>query len=124
MSVDERAAHSVCSPPHPNSGLPEFGILDGRSRVNPTSAGEGVGGGGRACEAPLVRHRTTPLPHKGGGSRPILLHECTTSACRTLPRLPDKQYPQADVSRCPRSMDGGNFGARCHTGCVCGGVPA
>src|SRR2546423_12856528 len=39
------AAHSVCSPPHPNSGLPEFGILSGRSQVNPTSAGEGLGVG-------------------------------------------------------------------------------
>src|SRR5258707_13694426 len=33
----------------PKSGKPDFGW-------------GGVGGGGRACEAPLVRHRTTPLP--------------------------------------------------------------
>jgi hypothetical protein len=29
------------APPHPNSGLPEFGTQTGRSRINPTSAGEG-----------------------------------------------------------------------------------
>jgi hypothetical protein len=28
--------------PHPNSGLPEFGIKTDRSRVNPTSVGERV----------------------------------------------------------------------------------
>src|SRR4029079_13677677 len=29
------------TPPHPNSGLPEFGTLSGRSRTMPTSAEEG-----------------------------------------------------------------------------------
>ncbi len=53
------AASSVGSPPHPNSGSPEFGILDGRSRINPTPAGEGLGVG---VARHLVPNRATPLP--------------------------------------------------------------
>src|SRR6266699_7222726 len=76
--IDDGAARSVGSPPHPNSGLPEFGILDGRSRVYPTSAGEGLGVGVVRLLRRWRDHYLTapppspPLPHKGGGSRPSL----------------------------------------------------
>ncbi|HYY38138.1 MAG TPA: CoA transferase, partial [Xanthobacteraceae bacterium] len=54
------AAHSICSPPHPSSGLPEFGHLKtDRNRVNPTSAGEGLGVG---VEGRILRHNHDPPP--------------------------------------------------------------
>src|SRR6266446_8987372 len=84
MSVDERATISVCSPPHPNSGLPEFGTLDGRSRVNPTSAGEGLGVGvvrfcaGGATEISL--HHPPPQPS------PTRLRACALPANLKVPK--------------------------------------
>jgi RNA pseudouridylate synthase len=68
------AGATAVSPPHPNSGLPEFGhLMGGRSRIYPTSAGEGSGVGvaGRTQLAPQLRPPSPALPHKGGGSRPI-----------------------------------------------------
>src|SRR3954466_2445540 len=42
--MDEGADPRHCALPlHPNSGLPEFGTLGGRSRKHPTSTGERVG---------------------------------------------------------------------------------
>src|SRR5262249_31601268 len=83
-----RSAHSVCSPPPPNPGLPGFGLnLMRRSHcglgVLPSPLWGGAGGGGRCYEATLVRHRTTPtrlaslatLPTRGrvGPSSPLAL---------------------------------------------------
>jgi hypothetical protein len=53
------SANSVRSPPHPNSGSPEFGTLSGRSRIYPTSAGEGLGVG------VVVRGNAGASPHHG-----------------------------------------------------------
>jgi tRNA pseudouridine32 synthase/23S rRNA pseudouridine746 synthase len=50
------------SPPPPNSGLPEFGdFMSGRSRIYPTSAGEGSGVG-VAVGGHISRHNYDPPP--------------------------------------------------------------
>jgi len=55
----EVAANSVCSLPHANPGLPGFApVSSGRSRVNPTSTGGGLGRG----VAANVVFVATPLP--------------------------------------------------------------
>jgi len=80
--------------PHPNSGLARVrAFLDGRSRVNPTSAGEGLGVGGRACEAPAgASIAPPPSPTRGEGADRVLLHECTHLRFAVLfPRLRDRQ---------------------------------
>jgi tRNA pseudouridine32 synthase/23S rRNA pseudouridine746 synthase len=57
-SYPARAADA--SPPHPNSGLPEFGnFMGGRSRIYPTSAGKGWGW--QLMDTSLAT-TTTPLP--------------------------------------------------------------
>jgi hypothetical protein len=50
------------TPPHPNSGLPEFGTLSGRSRMNPTSDGEGKAPGMRLnpCQTKLLGRAHEP----------------------------------------------------------------
>ncbi len=59
-----------CSPPQPNSGVPEFGqFQNDRSRKHPTSGAEGVGVGRRranvdACASPL---HSPPYPPPQGG---------------------------------------------------------
>src|SRR5262245_63743977 len=60
-AVDTDATRTVSSPPHPNSGLPEFGTSTGRSRIDPTSAGEGLGVGVEVGDN--RRQTTTPLPN-------------------------------------------------------------
>src|SRR6516165_5952108 len=47
-------------PSPPNPGLPGFGTLDCRNRVNPTSAGEGLGVEGSEIEAPRLLHAPPP----------------------------------------------------------------
>src|SRR5205085_10536113 len=68
---DHHAMVQPAVPLRPNSGLPEFGTLIGRSRIYPTSAGERSD---RACEirvrgisftssSPLTRNgREAPIP--------------------------------------------------------------
>src|SRR6266403_1835455 len=63
-------------PPHPNSGLPEVGILDGRSRVNPTSAGEGLGVGVVHARRRWCVIAPPPSPTRGEGADRV----CCTSA--------------------------------------------
>src|SRR5712671_5684185 len=60
------AANSVCSLPHANPGLPGFApVLSGRSRVNPTSTGGGLGRGWR--QTPVFVATPLPVPPPQGG---------------------------------------------------------
>src|SRR5258707_14952861 len=52
----------------PNSGLPEFGIWSGRSRINPTSAGGEGGCGGKGYRGARTPP-SQPTPLLGGGAQ-------------------------------------------------------
>src|SRR6266436_4631392 len=65
-----RAAHSVCSPPQPNPGLPGFGQFQNLPEAGKPAAGwGGVGGGGRCCGARRVL-TTTPTPRASRATLP------------------------------------------------------
>ena len=71
MKKNWRKRQTQLFPPPPNSGLPEFGMKNCRSRIYPTSVWgrvrEGVGNAAR------LLHRTTPTPDpspQGGGEHP------------------------------------------------------
>src|ERR1700730_8043641 len=71
LTFDYHAMVQPAVPLRPNSGLPEFGTLIGRSRIYPTSAGErsdracaiGLRGISFASSSPLTRNgREAPIP--------------------------------------------------------------
>src|SRR5262249_40908430 len=60
------AAGTACSLPQANLGLPGFApVLSGRSRLNPTSTGGGVGRGGATDSAPAATPLPVPPPQGG-----------------------------------------------------------
>src|SRR5919204_5659998 len=68
--MNDSAANSVCSPPHPNSGLPEFGTLDWPKSGKPDFGWGGVGGGGhylRRGWCITAPPPPPPPPPQGGG---------------------------------------------------------
>src|SRR6266436_5402175 len=74
-----RAAHSVCSPPQPNPGLPGFGQFQNLPEAGKPAAGwGGVGGGG-----PSADHRTTPTP---------ALRSQACAGCASLPACADPPH--------------------------------
>src|SRR5262249_28062643 len=76
--MHNHAAHSVCSPPQPNPGLPGFGRFKiCRKRASPQPAGEGLGVG--------VHRRTTPAPHPARFARdPPHMGEGKDRVCRAF----------------------------------------
>src|SRR5262249_54600065 len=69
------ASDSVCSLPHANPSLPGFArALTGRSRVDPTSTGGGVGRGVAASPVLVATPLPVPPPQGGRERRRTSLH--------------------------------------------------
>ena len=88
---DNGAASAVNSPPQPKSDLSDFGHVECRTRVDPSSGGKGSGWGSHPH--PMDRAVSAPRPTNGKGSAPLLVVEKLV-----------KEYPRKGMGGALRGM--------------------